>query len=65
MVLKNVDPLNLLASAQRKGLTPRVGGVVLKTLASPEAIICAPCLLGEAEGEYIVDPRQLLNVERD
>jgi hypothetical protein len=54
---------DLEASARRKGYRPRAG-VVLKTLAAHDAIICAPCLLGHEEGEFIVDPRRLLNVER-
>jgi hypothetical protein len=54
----NVDPLDLEASARRRGLQPRQG-TVLRALAQPDAIICAPCLLGHAEGEYIVDPRRL------
>lgn len=39
--------------------TPRGDGIVLTTLARVETIICAPCLLGHAEGEFIVDPRGL------
>lgn len=54
----NVDVHDLDASARRQGYKPRTG-LVLSALAPPAAIICAPCLLGHAEGEYIVDPRKI------
>jgi hypothetical protein len=60
---RNVDPLDLEASGRRRRYRPR-DGVVLRALAQPQAIVCAPCLLGEAEGEYIVNPRQLENITR-
>jgi len=37
---------------------PYRDGVVLSTIAHSE-IICAPCLLGHEEGEFILDPRGL------
>src|SRR5439155_25957164 len=35
---------------------PQEGGVILQANVHHE-VICAPCLLGHLEGEYIVDPR--------
>lgn len=35
----------------------RDDGVVLKGVVPAANIICAPCLLGQPEGEYIIDPR--------
>jgi hypothetical protein len=37
----------------------RPDAVVLQALVSATDIICAPCLLGKDEGEYLVDPRCL------
>ena len=52
--LANVDPLNL----HKARIPPRRNGILLTAKASSE-IISAPCLLDFAEGEFIVDPRQL------
>ena len=52
--LMNVDPLNLPST--RKGA--RKDGVILAAYMHGE-IVCAPCLLGYAEGEFIVDPRNV------
>lgn len=35
---------------------PRPGAIVIEAVACCE-IICAPCLLGHKEGEFIIDPR--------
>jgi hypothetical protein len=40
------------------GMQPREGAEILQACAHKE-ILCAQCLLGNAEGEYIVDPRTL------
>jgi hypothetical protein len=47
--------------ANREWRTTEGGSVVLQTLASPEAIICAPCLHddGYGENEYLIDRRRL------
>jgi hypothetical protein len=50
----NVDPNRL----DRAKIAARDGAVVLRARVHDE-IICAPCLLGHAEGEYIVDPRSV------
>jgi hypothetical protein len=59
--LDNVDPHRLHPNyrGSRVPNRKREGAVVLRTEAQPEQIICAPCLLGKEEGEYIVDPRGL------
>ncbi|MCK1271379.1 MULTISPECIES: hypothetical protein [unclassified Bradyrhizobium] len=53
--VENVDPIRLAT----KGLP--VGGhndaVVLKATVPASSVICAPCLLGQPEGEYVIDPR--------
>ena len=43
----------------KRGQEPRANGVVYNANASEQAIICAPCLLGHLEGEYIIDPRRI------
>jgi hypothetical protein len=53
--IDNIDPHNL----EKAKYPPRDGWVMLHANTDPENIICAPCLLGHAEGEYIVDPRKL------
>lgn len=53
----NIDPLRFVLNG--KPADGRDGAVVLKAVVPASHIICAPCLLGEAEGEYIVDPRQI------
>jgi hypothetical protein len=45
-----VDPHNLDGAPW----PPRANAAILTTQAHSE-VICAPCLLGQAEGEYIVD----------
>jgi hypothetical protein len=40
-----------------KWAKPRDGQVIVADMHSE--IICAPCLLGHAEGEFIVDPRNV------
>jgi hypothetical protein len=40
-------------------IPPRKDGVILRAQVEREAIICAPCLLGHKQGEYVVDPRGL------
>ena len=50
----NVDPLRL----HKAHHAARAGGTILRTHADRSAIICAPCLLGHKEGEYILDPRR-------
>lgn len=53
--IENVDPNNLIKAR----IAPRSAGVVLCAHVDSSAIICAPCLLGHKEGEYVVDPRRL------
>jgi hypothetical protein len=43
---------------------PYRGGVILQTLAPPEAIICRVPLSVNSQDEYVVDPRCLQGVER-
>lgn len=50
----NVNPLSL-----PKRLPSCEGAALLNTEASPRDIVCAPCLHGHLEGEYVVDPRGL------
>ena len=58
--LDNVDPRRLHPAYRGPVPKPtREGTVVLMTEARTARIICAPCLLGEAEGEHILDPRGL------
>lgn len=58
--LDNVDPRRLHPAYRGPVPKPtREGTVVLMTEAQTAQIICAPCLLGEAEGEHILDPRGL------
>jgi hypothetical protein len=52
---ENVDPDNLY----RAKFPPRTGAVLLVAKDLKSEIISAPCLHGEAEGEYVVDPRGL------
>jgi hypothetical protein len=52
----NVDPNNL----QRARKPIDENGIVLSAHVDSSAIICAPCLLGHKEGEYILDPRGLV-----
>jgi hypothetical protein len=55
---ENADANNL----SKARIPARAGGVVLSSLVHSRAIICAPCLLGHREGEYIVDPRSLRKI---
>lgn len=55
--IDNVDPIRLALKGIPKG--GREDAVVLKAEVPANHIICAPCLLGEAEGEYIIDPRSV------
>jgi hypothetical protein len=52
----NVDPVTLMT--RKTPVDGRPGAVILRAMAHQE-IISAPCLLGYAEGEYVVDPRSL------
>ena len=54
----NVHPNNLV-TAYRDGMPPRRDGIVPCADVDASRIICAPCLLGHQEGEFIVDPRGL------
>ena len=56
--IDNVDP-NRLYTAFKVGLTPRADGVLLRADVDAARILCAPCLLGHQEGEFIVDVRGL------
>jgi hypothetical protein len=46
-------------AAPREQGEPREDGVLLMAQVHNKQIICAPCLLGEEEGEYIIDPRDI------
>ena len=43
----------------RPALPHRADGVLLRADVNATEILCAPCLLGHKEGEFIVDPRDL------
>ena len=53
-----------MVTADAAKFKQRADGVVLYTIAHRE-IICAPCLLGGEEGEYVIDPRGLPWVGED
>lgn len=46
-------------AAPREQGEPRKDGVLLMAQVHNKQIICAPCLLGKKEGEYIIDPRDI------
>jgi hypothetical protein len=63
---ESIDPVKLATDgipAERAALC-RTDAVVLRALVPAANIICAPCLLGKAEGEYLIDPRGL-NVDSE
>ena len=53
--IENVDPLNLY----RARFPARRNAIVLHVVADRAAIISAPCMHGQKEGEYILDPRKI------
>jgi hypothetical protein len=56
----NLDPLRLALRGVPKGRRARINAVVLRAAVPAADIICAPCLLGQAEGEYVIDPRGII-----
>jgi len=52
------EPDRQISRIRSRTRLARDGAVVLRARVRDE-IICAPCLLGHAEGEYIVDPRSV------